>query len=128
MSTLLVSWSSTGKLTLLLEYRGKTSHLHIADKHLDQVLLFGINSIYKKQRIPFSSLKRIGVVKQEMSLASLRLLLSAVNSLAWALNLSVVWISQKQFDHPESIKWPKRTVLLKPKYTRPAVIEKRSVA
>ncbi len=124
MSTLLVSWTAAGKLTLFLEYRGKTSHLHITDKHLDQVLLFGIDAIYKKQRIPFSSLKRIGVVKQEMSLASLRLLLSAVNSLVWALGLSVTWISQKQFDHPESIKWPKKTVLLKPKYDRPAVITK----
>lgn len=124
MSTLLISWNAAGTLTLFLEYRGKTSHLHIADKHLDQVLLFGINAIYKKQRIPITSLKRIGVVKQEMSLASLRLLLSAVNSLAWALSLSVVWISQKQFDHPEIIKWPKKTVLLKPTYARPAVITK----
>ena len=124
MANLLIFFSPEGKLELKTKYRNQTSQSDVRDKHLDAVLLNYIAHLLKIQKIPVKSLKGIGVVKGEMSLASQRLLLSAVNSLAWALGLSVTWISKKQFENPESIKWPKKTVLLKPVYARPAVITK----
>jgi tRNA A37 threonylcarbamoyladenosine modification protein TsaB len=122
MNILLISWSQPDTLYLRLYTKTKTSELSRSGSHLDTVLLDSINTLLKKNKLPLNKLSAVGVVRQDMSLASLRLLLSAVNSLAWALGLSEAWISEKQFENPQSVKWPKKTVLLKPTYARPPTI------